>query len=99
MASNLTPAQAKPILGDFDVILDVRTQKEWDAGHLDLPSVRLVDSLHQHPEKVAELTELASKKVLIHCGSGKRAAMVGQMLAGKFTNLSIVIEGGYSHLV
>ena len=99
MVTFLTPAEAKPILGEFDVILDVRSQKEWDAGHLDLPSVRLVESLHQYPKKVAELADIASKKVLVHCGSGLRAGKVGKMLEGSFTNLHIVTNGGYGHLV
>eukprot|EP00116_Pleurobrachia_bachei_P001663 sb/3461925/ len=73
MPKVLSAEEAKPLLSTFDVIIDVRTQKEWDAGHLELPSVRHIDSLHQHPEKVAELEDVKDKKCLVHCGSGKRA--------------------------
>ena len=99
MVTILTPAEAKPRLGEFDVILDVRSQKEWDAGHLDLPSVRFVERLHLHPEKVAELAEIASKKVLVYCAVGGRATTVGKMLEESFTNLYIVTGGGYDHLI
>ena len=97
MPKVLTAEEAKPLLASFDVILDVRTQKEWDEGHLPFPSVRHVESLHQHPEKVAELEDLKDKKCLVHCGAGKRAAMAGELLS-HFTDLTVVGTGGYSHL-
>ena len=100
MAKNFTAAEAKPLLGEFEVIIDVRSQKEWDAGHLDLPSVRFEESLHQYPDKIPALvSEIASKKFLVHCGSGLRAGKVGKLLEGKVADLSVVTSGGYSHLV
>ena len=99
MFSTLTPAEAKPILADFDAILDVRTQAEWEAGHVDLPSVTHVDSFHLNPDKVTEVQHLACKKVLVHCGSGKRAALVAEILeAAKFSDVTIVTPGGYAQL-
>ena len=100
MAKNLTAAEAKPLLGEFEVIVDVRSKKEWDAGHLELPSVRFEESLHEHPDKIPALvSEIASKKVLVHCGSGMRAGKAGKLLEGKVADLTIVNSGGYSHLV
>lgn len=97
--TTISAAEAKPILAEFDAILDVRTQNEWDAGHLALPSVIHVDSLHQHPDKVQQLQNLAGKKVLVHCGIGKRAAAAGAVLeAAKFSDVTIVNPGGYSQL-
>ena len=100
MATFITAAEAKPRLDEFDVILDVRSQGEWDTGHLQLPSVRHIENLHQHPEKLAGLSDIHDKKVLVHCGIGKRATMVGMgNLKDVVPNLFVVIEGGYSHLV
>lgn len=99
MAKFLTAAEAKSRLAEFDVIIDVRTQKEWDDGHLQLPSVRHVENFHQHPEKVADVADASAKKVLVHCGIGKRAAMAGKILEATFTDLTVVTDGGYSSLV
>ena len=97
--TTINAAEARRILADFDVILDVRTQQEWEAGHLDLPSVMHVDSLHQHPDKVTQLQHLTCKKVLVHCGIGKRAAAAGVILErARFSDVTIVNPGGYSQL-
>jgi len=98
MTTFLTAAEAKPRLAEFDVIVDIRSQGEWDAGHLQLPSVRLVENLHQHPEKVAGLSDIYEKKVLVHCGSGRRARMAEPSMKDVFTNLFIVGNGGYGQL-
>ena len=50
MASTfLTATEAKQRLSEFDVIIDVRSKSEWDAGHLELPTVRHVENLHNNP--------------------------------------------------
>lgn len=98
MITYISATEAKPRLAEYDVIIDIRTQKEWDDGRIQLPTVRFVESLHQHPEKIAELSDIVSKKVLLHCGSGRRAAMAAPYLES-FTNLTIVNKGGYSQLV
>ena len=98
MATQLTPSEAKPRLTDFHVIVDVRSQKEWDGGHLTLPSV--VHLEHTNPDTVAELEPSRNQKVLVHCEMGKRAGVVAKLLAeAGFSEVFVVVDGGYSKLV
>ncbi len=56
-------------------ILDVRNRSEFEAGHLphslNIPYTRLAPRMREIPE---------DKELLIHCGSGKRAALASSYL-------------------
>ena len=75
-----------------NVVLDVRTQKEFQAGHI--PGAVNIDvNAPDFPEKVARLEK--SKTYLVHCGAGVRSAKacdkMGHLAFPKLYNL----EGGF----
>ncbi|NJX16787.1 rhodanese-like domain-containing protein [Tamlana crocina] len=69
----------KQYLEQGAVILDVRSQKEWDNGHIDEALHVPLDNL---TDKVDEIKRL-NKPVIVCCESGVRAAK-----AAKFLNLN-----------
>jgi phage shock protein E len=70
---------------NIDLVLDVRTVDEWNAGHGTSAKNIPVDELST---RVAELSEYKNKNVVVVCRSGARAGMAIEVLkrAG-FTNL------------
>lgn len=62
------------------VLVDVRQQREWDAGHVEgailLPLGSIEDGLN--PEEAAKLPK--EKVVYLHCAIGLRAAAAGEAL-------------------
>ena len=76
MSSDVTPADALAAAERGEVLLlDVREQHEWDAGHaagaLHVPLGRL------HPDAVPQ-----DRPVVVVCHLGGRSAMAAQALAG-----------------
>jgi rhodanese-related sulfurtransferase len=75
-----------------NVVLDVRTKKEFDAGHI--PGAVNIDlNSPDFEEKVAKLDK--TKTYLVHCGAGVRSLKacenMGKMEFPKLINL----EGGF----
>ncbi|MGD9852671.1 MAG: rhodanese-like domain-containing protein [Nitrospirales bacterium] len=72
------------------VVLDVRTEKEWEAGHIDrslnIPLPHLKENLHQLP---------ADTPVVVHCASGYRSSAAMGILekAGRTDGMDLI--GGY----
>jgi phage shock protein E len=68
-----------------NVILDVRTEKEFKSGHI--PGATLVDvNSPDFNEKIAKLDK--SKTYLVHCAAGVRSAKAcGKLEAAGFTNV------------
>ena len=71
-------------------VLDVRTEKEWEDGHIEnslnipLPHVR---------ERQHEI--LPAKKIVVHCASGYRSAIAASLLE-KAGNIEVIdLIGGY----
>jgi len=67
------------------VVLDVRTQSEYDAGHIEgavlLPNEKIGTEL---PKELPEL----DAEILIYCRSGNRSAQAAKKLAGLgYTNI------------
>src|SRR5947207_6066969 len=54
-----------------NVVLDVRTQKEFQAGHIP-GAVNLDVNAPDFPEKIATLDK--SRTYLVHCAAGRRSA-------------------------
>lgn len=69
----------KQYLDQGAVILDVRSQNEWDAGHIEGAKHVPMDNL---TDKIDEIKRL-DKPVIVCCESGVRAAK-----AAKFLNLN-----------
>ena len=70
-------------------VLDVRTEKEWDAGHIE-------DAIHIHGGKLQENFGLVPKDrpVAVICGSGYRGSIAASFLKREgFSDVSNVLGG------
>lgn len=75
------------------VVLDVRTPAEFAAGHV--PGARNV-SHDELPARLAELSALKSKELVLYCRTGRRTAIAEQTLrAAGFTKL-LHLEGDFA---
>jgi len=71
-------------------ILDVRNQREWDAGHLPNASHRYLGDLVERTKDLPRDTPLA-----LHCQGGTRSAIAASLMQARgFTNVANV-SGGY----
>ncbi|MBC3847492.1 rhodanese-like domain-containing protein [Winogradskyella echinorum] len=79
--------QVEMYLKNEAVILDVRTQREWDAGHIKNSIHIPLSELNNRVEEVKQL----NKPIIACCASGVRSAK-----AAKFLNLNNIdaINGG-----
>lgn len=66
-------------LHEDTVLLDVREQDEWDAGHA-IEAVHI--PLAELPDRVGELPDAADGPVYVVCRSGRRSERAAQYLAG-----------------
>ncbi len=70
-------------------VLDVRSQSEWNGGHIDgaqhIPLHQLADRLE----------EVSGTPVFVHCGSGYRASIAGSLLDRAGKNVTVV-DGHFS---
>ena len=78
-------AKARMDSGDTIVILDVRTQEEYDAGHIAgallLPNETILDT------QPTELPDL-NAEILVYCRSGNRSAQAAnKLIAIGYTNV------------
>lgn len=75
----ITPQQARERMesGDPVVIVDVRTQAEYDAGHI--PGAILVPN-EQIGQEMPELLPDKEAELLIYCRSGRRSAEAAHKL-------------------
>ncbi len=94
--SYVTPQVAMPLLEQAVQVLDVRTDAEWEAGHLTEAQHWPIAQLQQsNPESLLD----PDKPVLVYCKSGGRASKAGQHLVeAGFSQVYVVSPGGYSHL-
>ena len=78
-----------------EIWIDVRTQEEWDAGHLE-------EAVHipheQIAAKILEVTENKDATIHLYCRSGGRAGRAKSALeAIGFTN--VINDGGYEDIL
>jgi phage shock protein E len=69
--------QAWPLIEAGALLIDVRTQEEWDEGHIEgatLLSSKDTDSI------IAAIGNDQNRQVVLYCGSGKRADKVKAVL-------------------
>lgn len=78
--SGVTPEQLNGQIasGTPPVIIDVRSKREYDAGHI--PGALHVP-FWQIGRRWRELAHLRDRPMVIYCGHGPRAHMAGAMLA------------------
>ena len=75
----ITPAEAKEIMDERDgyVILDVRTQEEYDEAHIDgailIPDYEIAD-------KAESTLKDKNQLILVYCRSGRRSKLASEAL-------------------
>ncbi len=81
----ITPEEALEMMDGTAVILDVRTQEEYDEGHID-GAVLLVDT--EIKSKAEDVLTDKSQKILVYCRSGRRSAQAAkELIAMGYTNV------------
>lgn len=94
-----TPQAVKKAVADGKaVLLDVREQREWDAGHLKAAKLLPLSGLDEiKPEKLARKVP-KGKIVYCHCAAGGRALMAAEVFE-KFGYDVRPLEPGYKDLL
>ena len=84
---NITAEEAKQIMDSEEgyVILDVRTQEEYDQGHI--PGA-IVISHEEIAEKAEEVLTDKDQLILVYCRSGRRSKIAAEAL----------VELGYTNI-
>ena len=77
---NITAEEAKQIMDSEEgyIILDVRTQEEYDQGHI--PGAILI-SHEEITEKAEEMLTDKEQLILVYCRSGRRSKIAAEALA------------------
>ena len=84
---NITAEEAKQIMDSEEgyIILDVRTQEEYDQGHI--PGA-IVISHEEIAEKAEEVLTDKDQLILVYCRSGRRSKLAAEAL----------VELGYTNI-
>ena len=84
---NITAEEAKQIMDNEGgyIILDVRTQEEYDQGHI--PSA-IVISYEEITEKAEDVLTDKDQLILVYCRSGRRSKIAAEAL----------VELGYTNI-
>ena len=84
---NITAEEAKQIMDSEEgyIILDVRTQEEYDQGHI--PGA-IVISHEEIAEKAEEVLTFKDQLILVYCRSGRRSKIAAEAL----------VELGYTNI-
>ena len=84
---NITAEEAKQIMDTEDgyIILDVRTQEEYDQGHI--PGAILI-SHEEIAEKAEDVLTDKDQLILVYCRSGRRSKIAAEAL----------VELGYTNI-
>ena len=84
---NITAAEAKQIMDTEEgyIILDVRTQEEYDQGHI--PGAILI-SHEEIAEKAEDVLTDKEQLILVYCRSGRRSKIAAEAL----------VELGYTNI-
>ena len=77
---NITAEEAKQIMDTEEgyIILDVRTQEEYDEGHI--PGATQI-SHEEIAEKAEEMLPDKNQLILVYCRSGRRSKIAAEALA------------------
>jgi len=81
--------QVKDYIKNGAIILDVRSQREWDAGHIENSVHIPIDELNNRFEEVKKL----NKPVIACCASGVRSAKAAKFLT--LNNVAAINGGGW----
>ena len=87
----------KQLIANGALVLDVRNQDEWDAGHLASAKLLPADQVAGKLDTVETWAGGKDKAIVVHCKGGGRAGRVRSvLLAAGFTN--VINGGGYDAL-
>ena len=96
-SNSLTSQEVKKSIGKFDLILDVRTQDEWNDGHYPSAIHIPIDRLDK---KFSKIYPDKNFHILIYCKSGNRASKAQSILDGLgYKNVYYLLDDGYSSLL
>ena len=84
--------QVESYLKKSAVILDVRTQREWDAGHIENSIHIPLDQLKNKVEQVKKI----NKPIITCCASGVRSSKAAKFLT--LNNVDAINGGGWISL-
>lgn len=97
--NSVNSQEAKKLLTNnfFDIILDVRTDGEWNEGHH--PNAVHIP-LDKVEKKFISKYPDVNTKILIYCRSGARASNAGQIINSQgYTNVYVLSGTGYTGLI
>jgi hydroxyacylglutathione hydrolase len=89
--TQMSPEEVAPLLARDDLtVIDVRSESEWEEGHLpnvsNIPAGYIADHLDELP---------TDSPLVLHCRSGARSSIAASVLAARgFTNV-VNMSGGY----
>ena len=91
---NITAQEAKQIMDREEgyIILDVRTQEEYDQGHI--PGAIVIPNTDIEARAEAELTD-KNQLILVYCRSGRRSQTAAKRLIDNGFRV-IDMQGGYN---
>ncbi|WP_457916701.1 rhodanese-like domain-containing protein [Candidatus Lokiarchaeum ossiferum] len=73
------------------IVLDVRTQSEYDSGHLNNSILIPLDELEN---RLDELEEYKDTEIIVHCRSGSRSQSASEVLvANEFSKIYNMVGG------
>ncbi|WP_283637295.1 rhodanese-like domain-containing protein [Aquaticitalea lipolytica] len=84
--------QVQDFLDNGAVVLDVRTQREWDKGHIENSKHIPLDDLHNHVDELKQM----NKPFVVCCESGIRSAKAAKFL--NLNNIEATNGGGWVSL-
>ena len=84
--------QVENYLENGAIILDVRTQREWDKGHIENAKHIPLQDLQNHVEELKQL----KKPFVVCCESGVRSAKAAKFL--NLNNMEATNGGGWVSL-
>lgn len=84
--------QVEAYLKNGAIILDVRTQREWDAGHIENAIHIPLDELKNRVDEVKQL----DKPIITCCASGVRSTKAAKFL--NLNNIAATNGGGWVNL-
>ncbi len=88
---NDTPEEFEAAMEGEYLLLDVRTQGEYDAGHIYDPTLIPVDELGS---RISEIEDYKDKPVLVYCRSGNRSTTASNILISNgFTQVHNLLGG------
>lgn len=84
---NITAQEAKALMDSQEgyIILDVRTQEEYDEGHI--PGAILIPNT-EIEDRAEEILTDKDQLILVYCRSGRRSKLASEFLAALgYTNI------------